>query len=545
MTAVRGRALIRVHPVADRLVLAVPGLAQIRVRVPAIETTVERVVQVAVLPFAGVPVIAMTVTAAVRAAVNLLAAERVLVAVPVVAVVAVLAGARMENVALAAQDPALPLVAKTAALQHALEHARKHVFATVAQTITAPEDIVDYMIQDWFTFEGLNCTINTTEDCNLRCKYCYETAKKSKSIDLNTAYRFIDLIYDSLDNGDDFLGIKGTEDEWLYHGIVWDFIGGDSLIDPALLDKLFTRIVTRNAMMKNPLKRGWRGSISSNGTLFEREDVRRFCEKWHDNLSLGVSIDGCPTIHDMYRVFPDGTGSISTIMKNWEWFRRWFPVESQVTKATCSKASIPYLYDSLRFMHEDLGIRWIHQNFIMEDTGCTEEDYALLDRELEKCVQYVLNHDDELFWSMIDHNKGDTGNFYTEGRCGSGRMPCCAIDGNIYPCFRWLAHTQNGRNGVMCVGNVDEGFIHKENFIAVQNGSIRDNCTKDQKCRDCEFEPECTYCIGGCYAECGDFIRLTHICEITKLICKWSKIYEDAYRKKHSLSEEDRLPWKI
>lgn len=78
MTAVRGRALIRVHPVADRLVLAV---------------------------LATVPICAL--------------------------------GAR------AAEPRVLPLVAKIAALQHALEHARKHVFATVAQTITAPEDIAD------------------------------------------------------------------------------------------------------------------------------------------------------------------------------------------------------------------------------------------------------------------------------------------------------------------------------------------------------------------------------------------------------------------
>ena len=28
---------------------------------------------------------------------------------------------------------------------------------------------------------GLNATLNTTEDCNLRCKYCYEINKQKKS----------------------------------------------------------------------------------------------------------------------------------------------------------------------------------------------------------------------------------------------------------------------------------------------------------------------------------------------------------------------------
>lgn len=410
------------------------------------------------------------------------------------------------------------------------------------------------MIEDILDFKGITYTINTTENCNLRCKYCYETCKTSRTIELKTAYRFIDLIYDNLERGEDFLGINRLKSQGplgrylpsFYEGCIWDFIGGDSLIDPDLLDKLFTRINTRHSLLSRELRRGWRASISSNGTLFEREDVRKFCEKWHKNLSLGVSIDGCPEIHNMNRVYPDGSGSMENILKYWDWYRKWFPLNSRTTKATCSKSTIPYLYDSLKFMHEELGMNWIHQNFIMEDTGCTEDDYQLLDKQLEKCVSYVLDHDDSLYWSMIDNNKlkEEPGTFETTSRCGSGIMPCCAIDGNIYPCFRWLPHTQNGKSGIMCVGNVEEGFAHPENFVRVQEGSIRANCTKEEKCKDCKYEPECAYCIGGCYAEYGDFVRTTHICEITKLICKWSELYEKLYREKHKLAEEERVRWR-
>lgn len=402
------------------------------------------------------------------------------------------------------------------------------------------------MIKNWPTFDGMNCTINTTENCNLRCKYCYETNKTTRTIDLETAYKFIDLIYQSIDNNEDFLLLKGTEDEWIYDSIVWDFIGGDSLIDPSLLDKLFTRINTKFGLMNNPLKKGWRASISSNGTLFERKDVRDFCEKWSEVLSLGVSIDGCPEIHDMNRVFPDGSGSMSKILKWWPWYREWFPIESTTTKATCSKNTIPYLYDSLIYMHESLGIKYINQNFIMEDMELEEKDIKELDRQLELCCNYVLNNCDDLYWLILDHDtkKANSYDFNTSGRCGSGRMPCCAIDGRIYPCFRWLPHTQNGKDGVMCVGNVDSGFTNIENFVKVQEGSIRANCTKEEKCLTCKLEPDCAYCIGGCYAEYNDFIRTTHICEVTKLLGKWSEIYEQEYRKIKGLSDEEDVPWK-
>lgn len=385
------------------------------------------------------------------------------------------------------------------------------------------------MIDPKPNFEGLNCTINTTEDCNLRCKYCYETNKRPVSIDFEKCKKFIDLVL----SDEDFCSLKGTDREWIYEGRVFDFIGGDSLMDVKLLDKIFTYINTKWNLLENPPVRGWRASISSNGTLFSRKEVKEFCEKWKDNLSLGVSIDGCPEIHDMNRVFPDGSPSMPKILECWDWYQKTFPSDGYSTKATCAKSSIPYLYDSLVYMHEVLGLKWINQNFIMEDTGCTEEDYKELDKQLEKCVNYVFEHRHEMYWSMLDRNtftpKERDKDFYESGRCGSGCMPCLSIDGKIYPCFRWLPHTQNGKVGVMCVGDVDHGFNHKENFVAVQKGSIRANCTRDPKCLDCEYETCCPYCIGGCYAEHGDFIRTTHICEIIKLQCKWTKIYWDRY----------------
>ena len=393
------------------------------------------------------------------------------------------------------------------------------------------------MIDGMEHFNGLSCTINTTEDCNLRCKYCYETCKTTRKIDIDKCYKFIDLVL----SDDNFLGLTEEEDMWIYDGRIFDFIGGDALMNVDVLEPVMKYIVSKVALREKPFKNGWRASISSNGCLFHKKEVRDFCEKYSKNLSLGISIDGCPEIHDKNRVFPDGTGSMETIMKWWPWYKKYFPREAEQTKATCARDSIPFLYESLVFMHETLGMRYINQNFIMEDTGCTEDDYKELDRQLELCAKYVLDHCDDLNWSMIDHqflpecNTPDLSNpnddFYKKGRCGSGCMPTCAIDGKIYPCFRWLAHTQNGKDDVMCVGNVEEGFINIDNFVKVQKGSTRDNCTRDPKCRECEFEPCCTYCIGGCYAEHGDFIRTTHICEIIKLQCKWARWYWKEYCK--------------
>lgn len=396
------------------------------------------------------------------------------------------------------------------------------------------------MIRDIPEFYGLNCTINTTEDCNLRCKYCYETCKKPNNITLDKCYKFVDLVLED----EDPCNLRGTDRENIYDARVFDFIGGDSLMDVKLLEKVFEYINTKVGLLPEDKKLpgGWKASISTNGTLFEKKEVRDFCEKWKDNLSLGVSIDGCTEIHDKNRVFVDGRGTMETIMKWQPWYKKTFPSEGFATKATCNRESIPFLYESLVFMHETLGLRYIRQNFIMEDMHLTEDDIKELDRQLELCSKYTFDHRHEMHWTMIDQNfsryhikknsenEAEENDFYHSGRCGSGCMPALSIDGYIYPCFRWLPHTQNGTRRVMCVGNIDEGFSHKESFVAVQKGSIRANCTREQKCLECEWEPACPYCIGGCYAEHGDFIRTTHNCEVTKLQGKWATWYWEKIR---------------
>lgn len=385
------------------------------------------------------------------------------------------------------------------------------------------------MIKNLMEFPGLNCTINTTEQCNLRCKYCYEISKRSRNIDFDLCKNFIDMITDTSTQ------FTSKMQELLQEGIIFDFIGGDSLIDPVLLDKIASYILYRLNQVRHPSRNKWRMSISTNGTLFGNPKVRQFCEKWRNQLAVGVSIDGCPEIHDKYRVFPNGEGSMNKIREWLPWYREVFPVQSKSTKATCSKASIPYLYDSLKFMYEDLGYIYINQNFIMEDTGCTEEDYKLLDKQLEKCVQYVLDHRHEIYWSMIDklylqRKKADEP-IEPVGRCGSGCMPCLSIDGLIYPCFRWLPISMpNGIAPECAVGgdaNKKEWYFDKFDYILEK--SKKSECTKDPKCLICEYEPCCPFCIGGCYAEFGDFIRTTYICEITKLQAKWAEIYWREY----------------
>lgn len=404
--------------------------------------------------------------------------------------------------------------------------------------------------------DGLQITINTTEDCNLRCKYCYEINKRNITIPLEYAKKFIDIILTDPDPVNLTIDDDALFDTNLYqHGIVFDFIGGDSLMNVDILDDIFTYIEYKLNTTDNENCKIWRRkhrfSISSNGTLFINPKVAAFCKKWSPTLAVGVSIDGCPAIHDKNRIMlargPNGEelGSMQYILEGLDFWREVFPSEADTTKATMSRETIPYLYESLVYMHETLGLTNILQNFIMEDAGCTDEDYIEFDNQMRKCVEYTLEHCDEMYWRMLDkitfadHHRSEGEDWNCKGQCGSGAMPCLGINGNIYPCFRWAPHTQSKDNPEpMVVGNINDGLSHKEVFKKVRQGAYRCNCTRETKCINCEYESACSYCIGGCFAEFQDFIRTTYICEITKIQCKWAKVYWNEYNKLKGLPME-------
>lgn len=392
------------------------------------------------------------------------------------------------------------------------------------------------MIEAMRLFEGLQVTINTTEDCNLRCSYCYEINKKKKNINFDTVKKFIDILCTEKDPVNIYSQTK--KNSWvskLYQrGINLDFIGGDPLMNIDIFDNALSywvyKVNTTDTVNCKNWRKNWRASASTNGTLFKYPEVRRFCEKWSDNLSLGISIDGCPEIHDKNRIYPGGRGTMNDILEYWDWYKNTFKSSPIATKATCNKDSIPYLLKSLKYMHETLGINQIFQNFIMEDMSLTKEDLDELRHQMDLCTAYVFEHRDDLYWSMIDrktfadHHLSRGEDWELSGHCGSGRMPALSIDGLVYPCFRWLPHTQK-QSGLFSVGNVSQGLTNKENFDKVSEGAYRCNCTKDEMCKTCEYESACAYCIGGCYAEFDSFKRTTHICDVTKIQCEAAKKY--------------------
>jgi uncharacterized protein len=261
------------------------------------------------------------------------------------------------------------------------------------------------LIHRFQQFEGYPGTIHTNTNCLLKCSYCYEF-NKAKSItddkkfwDL-TKYKDEKRNYDfvnkqgvdgnviSLDVAKGFIDqlVKFNKTEFfgkyvaLKDGFVLDFIGGDSLQYPDLLDDVITYLVEQLITKNHEMLYSWMIGISSNGVTLLSPKARKFCEKWKDNLSVGISIDGCPEFHDLNRwCFADNEdgshrGSWQYIKEIWPWFKKTFPNDAKRTKWTLALNSYKYLFQSVKFLHEELGMTYIHFNRVMENNILDEPE---------------------------------------------------------------------------------------------------------------------------------------------------------------------------
>ena len=162
--------------------------------------------------------------------------------------------------------------------------------------MTRPQETFTDMLARLFPMPGIQLGINSphskcitfqvTEDCNLRCSYCYQGCKTHRKMSLETAKAAVDMLLAADERTNQY--ITSTE----VAGVVLDFIGGEPLLEVELIDQILDYFVAQTFRLHHPWATRWKASMSTNGTLHFRPEVQRFLDKWAKRLSLSISIDG-------------------------------------------------------------------------------------------------------------------------------------------------------------------------------------------------------------------------------------------------------------
>lgn len=372
----------------------------------------------------------------------------------------------------------------------------------------------------WQSGKSVILTFSVTDMCNLACSYCYMVNKNRKRrMTFEIAKKIVDYVLNN---------------EYLCkeEAVVWDFIGGEPLLEMELIEQICDYIVAKMYIMKHKWFHKYRFSFSTNGTLFHEKKVQDFIFKHRGHCWFSFSLDGIKEKHDLSRKKLDGTGSYDDVVNNIPLYLKYFPEAS--AKATFAHDDLPYLKDSIIHIW-NLGIKTAASNVVYEDVWQDGDD-IIFEKQLMELADYVIDNElwDQYSTSFFNSNVGLPIDAVTlnRNRCVAGdKSLAFDCEGNFYPCVRFLDMCFEEKNKVI-VGNINDGlnmdFLRSFISLTWKNQS-------SQECNNCDVGSGCGWCTAHNYEISGNdtiYERSTAICKMHKANARANHYFWKRYTEK-------------
>ena len=380
-------------------------------------------------------------------------------------------------------------------------------------------------------------TFQVTEECSLRCTYCYQGCKSSARMTFDVAKKFIDKLFE------DRLNKEAAINEYNTAGIIIDFIGGEPLLEIDLITQIadyFDMKFLENLDCSWSLHHCY--SICSNGIAYFDPKVQEFINNHKNFISINITIDGCKELHDKCRLFPDGSPSYDIAIKAALDLLKQGHMGTKITQAP---DNISYTFAGIKNMLE-LGFKNIMINPVYEE-GWELEHAKILYDELKKTADYLVKNNlqdsvyirefDDMYYDNKYHNTKDP---IERDRPWCGSTSCMyALDykGEIYPCIRFMNSSLNGEAEPYSIGNIECGIggnsLYKDRIDKLSK--VNKTARSEQKCLDCPVESGCGGCLGYEYQHFGNFdTRATYICAQHRAAALASKYFYKLCKNRNS-----------
>ncbi|NOK19562.1 PapB family radical SAM/SPASM ranthipeptide maturase [Corallococcus carmarthensis] len=320
-------------------------------------------------------------------------------------------------------------------------------------------------------------TMLLTEQCNLRCTYCY-IDKNAKRMSRETAERSIDFLF----------AHAGDEKQ-----LAICFFGGEPLLAPDLLDYVATEAKRRAKEAHKVMV----FSITTNATLLTESRVALLQKH---RVGVTVSLDGLPEEHDRHRKLVNGEGSFQLIERNLERLVSLSPT----IRLTVTPETAPSLQKSVAWLVErgltKISFSPVFEAAWDEETLSTYYDalgslyrYQVegLKRDASYRVGNLFNLEDEMT-SVMGRGFG----------CGAARkMVAIDAQGFMYPCHRFVGYFRNAE--AQRIGHVASGFdvdrrgyyiesCHRSTHTGCGSGLFEAKVAPEEKqCTTCSLSPGC------------------------------------------------------
>lgn len=162
-----------------------------------------------------------------------------------------------------------------------------------------------------YSFEKVSMfTIEITQQCNLRCKYCIYSGSYENRRTHNDSIFPSEAIPSLVEFINKHADINAPQ-------ITVCFYGGEALLRKDNIKRIISELST--------LALHFEYTISTNGILLTNENIEWILSIPY--LKLTVTVDGDEVTHDANRIFPNGMGSYNIVMNNLQRFQSIHPEE--------------------------------------------------------------------------------------------------------------------------------------------------------------------------------------------------------------------------
>lgn len=318
--------------------------------------------------------------------------------------------------------------------------------------------------------------LDVAHDCNLACSYCFASTGnfggKPHLMSLEAGRASVDFLIS---------GSKGRK----YLDV--DFFGGE----PLLAFDVVKDVVRYAREQGKKHGKEFRFTLTTNCTLLDDEKLI-FLNR--ENVSLILSIDGRPQVHNLSRRFRDGRPSHKFVLEKAKQAVLSRGSPDYFLRGTYTRANLDFDAD-VRYLY-DQGFRRLSLEPAVGDPldGCSirEDDLATVGEAYLRTVE---------FWSQCK-KKGDPFDFYhfnlgfSGGLCRERRITGCGAGyeyvavtptGEVYPCHQLVGKTD------FLLGTIRDGLYRQGLMKAFHDARV----PQKPACQVCWAR---YLCGGGCHA---------------------------------------------
>lgn len=335
-------------------------------------------------------------------------------------------------------------------------------------------------------------TLQLTQNCNLRCKYCVYSGSYQNRVHTNKR-----MDYDTAKAAIDFLWKHSSESEKISIG----FYGGEPLLEFELIKKIIPYIEQKFNGKTIEY------SMTTNITAMNEEMMDYLCK---NKVTILISLDGPEEVQDKNRIFADEkTGTFNVVISKIEMLIKKYPemvekisfnaVFDEDSDFACSNnffMDYPTVKDFM-VTGNDVSVTYRENALEYRELYYTNREYeifklylACLNRYDEnKVSKFVRNYNEilrENIHNRLKSTKVIANKSHPSGPCVPGiQRLFVTVDGVLLPCER-VSETSEMNH----IGNVYEGFDVKKADKILNVGRI----TKEE-CAKCWAFNKCTLCI--------------------------------------------------